>query len=204
MHSFFVTIYLFNISVAPQSDIAMFTTSFLLSGIHSWRDAPYIQNALYSLRPRPVLESPSIVSSWVTVHHEGRLSRITIRDALVCYGFDVQRAVAGNPPQEELEQELEDYRRGITLQKNVSHQYGKRRSNYQGFQLVNPGYVRIKEVHTKISDLGEEAAETEYEYITGIKLWLVVASLTLACFLVMLDMSIVVTVSFDNSLKASD
>lgn len=47
-----------------------------------------------------------------------------------------------------------------------------------------------------------EAAETEYEYITGVKLWLVIASITLICFLMMLDMSIVVTVSFDNSLKA--
>ena len=46
-----------------------------------------------------------------------------------------------------------------------------------------------------------EATETEYEYITGIKLWLVIASITLICFLMMLDMSIVVTVSFYNSIK---
>ena len=61
-----------------------------------------------------------------------------------------------------------------------------------------------EEVHTKISDLVEEAAETEYEYIRGIKLWLVIASLTVTCFLVMLDMSIIVIVSFDNSLEALD
>lgn len=179
----------------------MFTTSFLLSGTYSQKDAPYIQNALYSLRPRPVLESPSIVFSWVTVHHEGRLSPITIRDALVYHGFEVQRAVAGNPL-EELEQDLEDYGLGIAPQKNVSHKYRKRRSNYQGSRLVNPGYVRMKKTYTEISDLVEEATETEYEYITGIKLWLVIASLTVTSFLVMLDMSIIVIVSFDNSLKA--
>jgi hypothetical protein len=138
------------------------------------------------------------------VNHEGRLSPIHIRNALVYYGLDVQRVVARNPLREKHEKELEDYGRGITPQKNVSHQYPERRSNYQDSQLVNPRYVRMKEVHTKISDLGEEAAKIEYEYITGIKLWLVIASLTLTCFLVMLDMSIVVTVSFDNSLKALD
>jgi hypothetical protein len=163
-----------------------------------------VQNALYSLRPRPVIESPSIASSWITVHHEGHLSPIAIRNTLAYYGFDIQRVVAGNPPQEELKQELEDYGRRISLQKNVSHQDGKRRSNYQGSQLVNPECVGMKEVHTKISDLGEEAAKTEYKYITGIKLWLVMASLTLTSLLVMLDMAIVVTVSFNNSLKALD
>jgi hypothetical protein len=34
----------------------------------------------------------------------------------------------------------------------------------------------------------------EYEYITGVKLWLVLVSVTLAVFLVMLDESIIVTV----------
>jgi hypothetical protein len=48
----------------------------------------------------------------------------------------------------------------------------------------------------------EEAPETEYEYITGVKLWLVIASITLVCFLMMLDMSIIVTVRFDNSSMA--
>jgi hypothetical protein len=41
-----------------------------------------------------------------------------------------------------------------------------------------------------------EAAETEYEYITGVRLWLVIASITLICFLMTLDMSIIVTVNF--------
>src|SRR5436190_14407243 len=130
----------------------MFTTSFLLSGTHSRRDARYIRNALYSLRPRPVLESPLIVFSWVTVHHEGRLSPITIRDALVHHGFEVQRAVAGNPP-ERLEQDLEDYRLGIALQKNVSRRFRRRRSSYRGSRHVNLGYVRMKKVHNEISDV---------------------------------------------------
>jgi hypothetical protein len=35
----------------------------------------------------------------------------------------------------------------------------------------------------------------EHEYITGAKLWLVLAAVTLVVFLMMLDMSIIVTVS---------
>lgn len=35
----------------------------------------------------------------------------------------------------------------------------------------------------------------EYEYITGVKLWLVLVSITLTVFLMMLDESIIVTVS---------
>jgi hypothetical protein len=35
----------------------------------------------------------------------------------------------------------------------------------------------------------------EHEYITGVKLWLVLAAVTLVVFLMMLDMSIIVTVS---------
>ena len=40
-----------------------------------------------------------------------------------------------------------------------------------------------------------DVPETEHEYISGMKLWLTVTSLTLGCFLMMLDMSIIVTVS---------
>jgi hypothetical protein len=40
----------------------------------------------------------------------------------------------------------------------------------------------------------QEDAQPEYEYITGTKLWLVLASVTLVVFLAMLDMSIIVTV----------
>jgi len=36
----------------------------------------------------------------------------------------------------------------------------------------------------------------EHEYITGIKLWLVLASVSLAAFLMTLDMSIIATVRF--------
>lgn len=38
-----------------------------------------------------------------------------------------------------------------------------------------------------------EATDREYEWITGVKLWLVLSSLTLVCFLMTLDMSIIVT-----------
>jgi hypothetical protein len=40
--------------------------------------------------------------------------------------------------------------------------------------------------------------EKSFEYVTGIKLWVVVASVTLVAFLMMLDTSIIVTVSFDE------
>lgn len=43
-----------------------------------------------------------------------------------------------------------------------------------------------------------KAADTEYEYITGIKLWLTMVAITLVCFLMTLDMSIIVTVGFVN------
>lgn len=49
-----------------------------------------------------------------------------------------------------------------------------------------------------------EAAETEYEYVSGVKLWLAVAAVTLVCFLMMLDMSIIVTVSYQSSIAALD
>lgn len=38
------------------------------------------------------------------------------------------------------------------------------------------------------------AVEDDYEYITGIKLFLVMAGMTLACFLMLLDTSIITTV----------
>jgi len=66
-----------------------------------------------------------------------------------------------------------------------------------------------KDVHMSISsdlqnppdvstDVTEAAApaEAEFEYVTGVKLWLATAAVTLVCFLMMLDMSIIVTVSF--------
>jgi hypothetical protein len=42
-----------------------------------------------------------------------------------------------------------------------------------------------------------EAVIPEHEYITGVKLLLVITSVTLVAFLMMLDMSIIVTVGFD-------
>lgn len=40
-----------------------------------------------------------------------------------------------------------------------------------------------------------EAAEPEHEYISGAQLWLVISSVTLVVFLMLLDVSIIVTVS---------
>lgn len=51
-----------------------------------------------------------------------------------------------------------------------------------------------KEGTTKAADGNDEAPKDE-EYITGIKLLLVLAALTGTTFLILLDMSIVVTVS---------
>lgn len=53
----------------------------------------------------------------------------------------------------------------------------------------------------KVSDGSTKAAEpaeaidAEFQYVTGVKLWLATAAITLVCFLMMLDMSIIVTVS---------
>jgi hypothetical protein len=51
------------------------------------------------------------------------------------------------------------------------------------------------ERQSSTTDPTDPEAQPEYEYITGAKLWLVLASVTLICFLMMLDMSIIVTVS---------
>jgi hypothetical protein len=58
--------------------------------------------------------------------------------------------------------------------------------------------VNIASATEKHSDADQkvDGGEEAYEYVTGIKLWLVVASVTLIAFLMMLDMSIIVTVSF--------
>lgn len=64
---------------------------------------------------------------------------------------------------------------------------------------------RGEEIASSVSDPGVEKAGEEVPdegakdvvYMEGVKLWLVVGSITLVCFLMLLDMSIVVTVSFD-------
>jgi hypothetical protein len=52
-------------------------------------------------------------------------------------------------------------------------------------------------------DPAEETTEPEFQYVTGIKLWLATAAVTLVCFLMMLDMSIIATVSLDHFILAS-
>jgi hypothetical protein len=56
----------------------------------------------------------------------------------------------------------------------------------------------------KTADEGTQpakAVEEEYEYITGVKLYVLMASISLVYFLMMLDMSIIATVSFRGSRK---
>ncbi|PMD41915.1 efflux pump [Hyaloscypha variabilis F] len=50
------------------------------------------------------------------------------------------------------------------------------------------------DVSTDVTEAAAAApAEAEFEYVTGVKLWLATAAVTLVCFLMMLDMSIIVT-----------
>ena len=52
---------------------------------------------------------------------------------------------------------------------------------------------------TQSTTIAANDASHELGYVTGIKLWSLLAALTLVLFLMMLDMSIVVTVSFHCS-----
>jgi hypothetical protein len=54
---------------------------------------------------------------------------------------------------------------------------------------------------TKAAEL-VEATDAKFQYVTGVKLWLATSAVTLVCFLMMLDMSIIVTVSYDPLLNA--
>lgn len=62
---------------------------------------------------------------------------------------------------------------------------------------------RLPDSNIKVAEAAEPT-ETEYEYVTGVKLWLATAAVTLVCFLMMLDMSIIVTVSLHNHCYALD
>ena len=46
----------------------------------------------------------------------------------------------------------------------------------------------------KSTEASEKAEEVEHEYIKGFKLWMLMAAVTLAVFLMMLDQAIIVTV----------
>jgi P-type Cu+ transporter len=143
----------------------MYTTSFQLSTIHCRICASRIQRILYALRPKPTLVSPSIVTSWVMVHHDARLSPITIRYALACAGYDVQRAVVGSPPQDELEGEVENcedvskgYGGEISL-REVSDQHRKRWNRPPGYQPVGKRYMGKKGRQTELCHLCYEDAQ---------------------------------------------
>lgn len=53
------------------------------------------------------------------------------------------------------------------------------------------------ETEVEILDSSVETAQAEFQYVTGVKLWLVTAAVTFVCFLMSLDMSIIATVSLD-------
>jgi hypothetical protein len=56
---------------------------------------------------------------------------------------------------------------------------------------------RPSESNTKVPE-AQEPTKTECEYITGVKLWLATVAVTLVSFLMMFDLSIIVTVSIHN------
>jgi P-type Cu+ transporter len=86
----------------------MDTTSFLLSNLHCPSCVSTIEDALNSLRPRPSLVSSSIISSWVTVHHEQSLSSGMIRNALEDVGFEVRSTVSNDMKQRTQDTEIEE------------------------------------------------------------------------------------------------
>lgn len=62
----------------------------------------------------------------------------------------------------------------------------------------NEGHLDDNSTHEKVPDdtvKTTEAAEPEHVYISGLQLWLVISSVTLVVFLMLLDISIIVTVS---------
>lgn len=68
----------------------MQTSSFLLANLHCSSCVSTIEDALYTLVPKPCSVSSSIVSSWITVRHEPALYHTTIGTALEDAGFDVR------------------------------------------------------------------------------------------------------------------
>jgi Cu+-exporting ATPase len=70
-----------------QSEIII--SSYLLSNLHCPTCVSHIQETLSALHPKPVSISPSLVSSWVTVKHDSKLSENNIQEALEDAGFDV-------------------------------------------------------------------------------------------------------------------
>jgi len=62
---------------------------------------------------------------------------------------------------------------------------------------------RPSESNTKVPE-APEPTKTEYEYVTSVKLWLATVAVTLVGFLMMLDLSIIVTVSLHNPHYALD
>lgn len=84
------------------------------------------------------------------------------------------------------------------LQDRGSHVDEKDVISDSATDVDNEGHIDDNSTHEKVSDdiaKTAEAAEPEHEYISGVQLWLVMSSVTLVVFLMLLDISIIVTVS---------
>jgi hypothetical protein len=86
----------------------------------------------------------------------------------------------------------------ITLEKHESFE-GDLSSDIDTLQPENTakegrGSLTADSSDTKTSQVATVAEQQEWEYITGPKLFLVIGTVTLACFIMLLDTSIVATV----------
>ena len=63
------------------------------------------------------------------------------------------------------------------------------------FSAATPVNAPEKPVETSPSGSPSREPPVEYEYISGMRLWLVILAVTLAAFLMLLDMSIIATVN---------
>jgi hypothetical protein len=96
-----------------------------------------------------------------------------------------------------------------------SNDFGDEKAARKNFELDSPqdAHTKPEDVASKAEDIGpnektdptittlstdDGVPEVEHEYIRGLKLVLVITAVTLVVFLMMLDMSIIVTVSSPN------
>ena len=69
--------------------VVVFTTLFLVSHFDCASYNSLIKETLYTLDPKPISVSPSIITQWVTVHHLPSLSESTMAEALKKAGFEI-------------------------------------------------------------------------------------------------------------------
>jgi uncharacterized membrane protein YqjE len=80
---------------------------------------------------------------------------------------------------------------------DAEHEFQDDKTRETSFDLEKPNVstdAKAEEVNNKTVELAK--VETEPEYIRGVKLALVITAVTLVAFLMMLDMSIIVTVRY--------